>query len=117
MLIQFTPEMMEKIKACKSAQELFELAKENGFELSKEEAEKQFADINKTGDISDEELGNVSGGGCSGEVPLVQKCVNCQLQGVRWERLYPDHPYGHFVCPRCGNEWGRAMAVPLDKVW
>ena len=39
-------------------------AKENGMELTFEEAEECFARLHKSGELSDEELDNVSGGGC-----------------------------------------------------
>ena len=50
----------------KTVEELVALAKENGIELTSEEAEEHFARLNKSGELSDEELDNVVGGGCSG---------------------------------------------------
>ena len=38
------------------------MAKAENIELSAEEAEKAFAELNKTGELSDEELNNVAGG-------------------------------------------------------
>ena len=35
--VQLTPEQMEKARACKSAEELMELAKSEGVELSREQ--------------------------------------------------------------------------------
>ena len=64
----------ELSKTAKSAEELLELAKAENIELSAEQAAKAFAEMNKTGELSDEELDNVSGG-CgrdyepSGETP------------------------------------------------
>ena len=63
-----TDELHEKAKAAKSAEELLSLAKENGMELTESEAEEYFAQLNKSGELSDEELGNVSGGGCQTKV-------------------------------------------------
>ena len=40
------------------------MAKAESVELTEEQAEKAFAEFNKTGELSDEELDNVSGGGC-----------------------------------------------------
>ena len=62
--MNFTPEQITKAKAAKSAEELIALAKENGMELSEEEAAKYFAELNKEGELADEELDNVSGGAC-----------------------------------------------------
>ena len=55
-------ELLEKAKAAKTAEELIEMAKTENIELSAEEAEKAFAELNKTGELSDEELNNVAGG-------------------------------------------------------
>ena len=62
--MEFNTELLEKAKEAKSAEELLSLAKENGVELTEGEAEEYFAQLNKSGELSDEELGNVSGGGC-----------------------------------------------------
>ena len=63
--MEFTKEMIEKAKTAKSAQELSEIAKAEGVELTAEDAEKAFAELNKSGELSDEELDNVTGG-CGG---------------------------------------------------
>lgn len=55
-------ELLEKAKAAKSAEELLALAKAENIEISAEEAAKAFAELNKTGELSDEELDNVAGG-------------------------------------------------------
>ena len=56
--------MMEKAKEAKSAEELLALAKENDIGMTEEEAEETFAMLGKSGELSDEELANVSGGSC-----------------------------------------------------
>ena len=61
--MNFTPEQFAKAK---SVEELIALAKENGLELAEEEAKKYFAELHKEGELSDDELNNVSGG-CGGE--------------------------------------------------
>ena len=62
---KLTPEVLEKAKLAKSAEELIALAKENGAEMTAEEANACFAQLNpKTGELSDDELDNVAGGGC-----------------------------------------------------
>ena len=65
--MKFTVEQTEKAKTAKSAEELFALAKENGIEMTEEEAEKYFAELHKEGELADDELDNVSGG--CGEEP------------------------------------------------
>ena len=59
-------ELLEKAKAAKTAEELLELAKAENIELTAEQAAKAFAELNKSGELSDEELDNVAGGGCGG---------------------------------------------------
>lgn len=62
---KFTPELIEKAKSAKSTEELIALAKENGIELTEETANTYFNQLNpKTGELADEELDNVAGGGC-----------------------------------------------------
>ena len=67
-------ELLKKAKTAKSAEELLELAKAENIELTAEQAKEYFATIHASGELSDEELDNVSGG-CgrdyepSGETP------------------------------------------------
>ena len=61
--MKLTKEMIEKSKAAKSAEELLELAKAEGIELTAEQAAKAFTELNKSGELSDEELENAAGGG------------------------------------------------------
>ncbi len=62
--METSKELLEQAKKASSAEELLAFAKENGVELTKEEADAYFAQINKSGELSDEELDNVAGGGC-----------------------------------------------------
>ena len=77
-MTNFTPEMVEKARAAKSADELVALAKENNVELTGEEAKIYFTQLNaKSGELSDEELDNVAGGGCksaSGRTVVTSGC-------------------------------------------
>ena len=61
-------ELLEKAKTAKKAEELIEMAKAENIELSAEQAAKAFAELHKAGELSDEELDNVSGG-CSPSAP------------------------------------------------
>lgn len=66
--MNFSKELIEKAKLTRSAEELLALARAEKVNLTAEEAEKAFAELRKTGELSDEELDNVSGGcGGSGE--------------------------------------------------
>ncbi len=83
-------ELFEQAKGAKSAEELVSLAKENGMELTEEEAAAYFAQLNKSGELSDEELDNVAGGGChkkDGRL-IVTALTTCD----------------DFVCVKCGRK-------------
>ena len=69
----FNQKLLEKAKQTKSAEELASLAKENGMEMTDEQATAYFAQLHPTsGEMSDDELENVAGGGChSGDGRLV----------------------------------------------
>ena len=60
--MNFSKELIEKAKTAKSAEELLAMAKAENVELTAEQAAKVFEELNKTGELSDEELDNVAGG-------------------------------------------------------
>ena len=68
--MNISKELIEKAKTAKTAEELLAMAKAEGFELPEGEAKTVFSKLNKTGELSDEELNNVSGGCGSGDEPL-----------------------------------------------
>ena len=82
-------ELLKKAKEAKSAEELLAIAKENGMELSEEEAAAYFAQLNKSGELSDDELDAVAGGGCH----------------AKDGRLVVSMGYGcdEYVCKNCGS--------------
>ena len=86
-------EMILKAKEAKSAEELLTLAKENGMEMTEESAKAYFEQLHKSGELSDDELNNVSGGWCYHEGNRVVtavgwctewKCKECG-SGYKWE--------------------------------
>lgn len=60
--MDLSKELLEKEKRAKSAEELIEMAKAENIELSAEQAAKALAQLNRNGELSDEELDNVAGG-------------------------------------------------------
>ena len=63
--MELNKELLAKAKEAKTPEELIALAKENGIEMTAEEAQKIFAQLHsQSGELADEELDNVSGGGC-----------------------------------------------------
>ena len=86
-----TPELIAKAKTAESAEKLFEIAKENGVELTAEEAKTYFAQLNANGSVSDEELNAVVGGGScpfgddsdeEEEKPNLHPCPECGERSV-----------------------------------
>ncbi|MBR1578935.1 MAG: hypothetical protein IJ668_00325 [Selenomonadaceae bacterium] len=61
MAMEFSKEQIERAAACKSVAELRELAKSEGIELTDDEAETYFAELNSVR-VSDDELDAVAGG-------------------------------------------------------
>ena len=66
-----TPELIAKAKAAKNTEELLELAKENGVELSEEEAKTCFEQLHANVEVSDDELEAVSGGGICQDIVIL----------------------------------------------
>lgn len=112
-----SPELIEKAKTAKTAEELLALAKENGVDLTAEEAKVYSAQlIPATGELDDDALDDVSGGGCGGgsdssnsstvDSKFVTKvCCGC-YQTVQFEKLQdPDGDIDGFFgkCPSCGR--------------
>ncbi len=63
-----TEEMIAKVREAQSAEELLQLAKDNGMdEFTMQDAEDLYAQMHASGEMSDEEMENVSGG-CSTKV-------------------------------------------------
>ncbi len=94
----FTPEQMEKARAARSPEELLSLAKESGLELSEEQANTYFEKLNKSGELSDDELDNVAGGGCGHDKPL-RKDMHYLLDD-------PNFRLVNTRCPECGGQVG-----------
>ena len=58
-------EMLVKAKQAKTPEELLEMANENGVEMDEEGAKAYFEQLHQsTGELSDDELDEVAGGGC-----------------------------------------------------
>ena len=73
--MNISKELLEKAKMAKTAKELLAMAKAENIELTEEQAAKAFAELNKTGELSDEELDNIAGG-CEGGASPQKFSVN-----------------------------------------
>lgn len=60
---ELTKDMVKKALRCKNADELLALAKSEGYEMTKEEAEAYITELADF-ELDDENLKNVAGGGC-----------------------------------------------------
>lgn len=59
-----TPELLAQARTMESSAALADFAKEHGLELTAEQADGLFARLHSAGELSDDELENVTGGGC-----------------------------------------------------
>ena len=60
--MNFTNELIEKARSASSAEELLDMAKKEGVELTAADAETYFSFLHNNGPLSDEELDQVAGG-------------------------------------------------------
>ena len=70
---EITKEQVEKALKCKTADELMELAKTGGYEITKDEAEAYMAELADV-ELDSEKLKNVAGGGCYADCQPVCGC-------------------------------------------
>lgn len=108
-------EIMGKLKACKNIDELKAVGKEIGYELTDEEADSYLKQFNASGELVDDELGNVTGGcakwrrgsAYSGDSPhylIVTIGNDCRLLKKR----DPSKPW--ISCPHCVHSFYKSPA-------
>ena len=68
---ELTKEQIQKAMACETAEELMALAKAEGYELTKDEAEAYLAEFEDM-ELDSESLKNVAGGYCHRTTPCSQ---------------------------------------------
>ncbi len=87
--MEMNKELLAKAKEAKTPEELMTIAKENGTEINEESAKAYFDLLQpKNGELSDEELDNVSGG-----------CNKSDGREIVSGLMYCDS----FKCKRCGG--------------
>ncbi len=110
-----TPEMIEKAKKAKSAEELLELAKAGGVEMTADEAATYFAQLGtKSGELYDDDLDAVAGGACDIYIGTIEDKANANAAGMAcpkcstvgdWERIGTGlHSEQSYRCRTCGQE-------------
>ena len=119
-----TPEMIEKAKAAKSTEELYEIAKANGVELTADEAATYFAQLStKSGELSDDDLDAVAGGGCNdiigtdGDVRITDS-HSCPKCGSKMGTIVVKKWYdSYFInCKECGTELGNHLNIEYERL-
>lgn len=96
-------ELLEKAKKAKSAEELLEVAKSENIEFSPEQADKVYAELHKTGELSDDELDNVAGGcdeyqsGDSAQFSIGQRVLYIEVMNVPHQGCEYYHHYGNVI--------------------
>lgn len=108
-MTNFTPELIEKAKAAKSAEEILALAKAEGVEMTAEEAETCFGQLNpKSGELDDDDLDAVAGGACqkteqtraATAAVKGKPCPHCgRVAG--WSIYDRDRDKTYFYCVKC----------------
>ncbi len=97
-------ELLEKAKMAKSPEELTLLAKENGFDLTEEEANTYFTRLNhKSGEVADDELEDAAGGERCGTIydsgrPVITILNSCEY--FEREKTREKIPNGGY-CKNC----------------
>ncbi len=112
--MEMDQELLTRAKAAKTAEELLTLAKENGMELTEAEAKTYFDLLHpQTGELSDDELDNVSGGGCYSSGGRLKTTCGYKC------RHYEDGPSTFGVkgtCCRC-RYWGVDPNAISGSLW
>ena len=111
--MELNKELLAKAKEAKTPEELIALAKENGTELTAESAKMYFDLLHpQTGELSDDELDNVSGGGCYGR-------DDCLLTTIGHKCRHFEHAVPRTgVSGTCGacHYWDRTNWCGLEVV-
>ena len=96
---------MRKAQQASSAEELFMLAKENNLSLTEEQAKEYFTKLQPPmGELPDDELDAVSGGGCSSL--SAPQSVIVRGRALDWN------------CPVCHNDcWEESYRTTASQKW
>ena len=104
-MTDLTPKM---IKKAKSPEELLEIAKANGVEMTAEEAATYFTQLNpEHGELKDDDLDQVAGG------------TLCFFSEDEKQREIEETKIGNVVCPKCGTlgNWSVYQQCKGGYVW
>ena len=120
-------DMIAKGAQAQSAQELKELAAKEDWQMSDEEAASYFEELKeltsekKTGELNDDELDNVSGGGCYKDNRLVvttmHSCMEWSCKCGNPSNMTPGELVNLGRCPKCrrGKTCGNCKYCSYEK--
>ena len=120
-------DMIAKGAQAQSAQELKELAAKEDWQMSDEEAASYFEELKeltsekKTGELNDDELDNVSGGGCyKGKrlvVTTMHSCMEWSCKCGNPSNMTPAELVNLARCPKCrrGKTCGNCKYCSYEK--
>ena len=103
-------EIIAKAREAKSAEELLAMAKENDIEITEDEAKEYYDRLHASGELADNELDSVSGGGCGSP----EKCPKCgckeydksdRTYTVRVPNILHTEVFNYHRCRNCGHEF------------
>lgn len=105
-MLNFNDEIIKKARNTQSVEELLELAKANDVEMTEDQVKEYFELLNvKSGELSDEELDNVSGGMCYSAkgLPIVSSFITCEYYqyDVGFDTGNPMFYYDKGICHNC----------------
>ena len=101
-------EIIAKAREAKSAEELLAIARENDLQLNEDGARELYDRLHATGELSDDELDNVAGGGCGSKDPV--QCPNCGVVGTNIATFSNgSHTTRTHNCLNCGHSWTSKM--------
>ena len=104
--MEITEELITKAKEMKSTDELIAFAKENGKEITKEQAEKIYEQLHQNGEIADDELDNVAGGGCPSRPSMPEECpLYCSGWSVQCDNC--QDPKTNYALCHVYRQWDR----------
>ena len=133
--MNFTPELIAAAKTADSPESLIAIAKDHGITLSDSEAALYFRQLRENapagGELSDDELDSVSGGGCGGgdspyyydvfykDQRTFVKHNNSSCPICYYNEGWPNNEFYlyfrnyekdsfYLYCSRCGNRWEAA---------
>ena len=115
----FLSQLLEKAAQAGSVEELLTLAEENEILLTAEQAQTYFDKLHSKGELSDDELGNVAGGGCGDNGDNGDGCLIgvdesakgmarpgagfCSKCGTAFVKIVSSRGYTTLVCPKCSR--------------